>query len=61
MILSRDEDTMAAANRSLDLIIDTVAAPHDLNPYFRTLRVDGAPVPARGCPLRRCLRSTQGR
>ncbi|MDQ0000510.1 MULTISPECIES: NAD(P)-dependent alcohol dehydrogenase [Pseudarthrobacter] len=42
VILSRDEDAMAAANRSLDLIIDTVAAPHDLNPYFRTLRVDGA-------------------
>lgn len=42
VILSRDQDAMAAANRSLDLIIDTVAAPHDLNPYFRTLRVDGA-------------------
>ena len=33
---------MAAANRSIDLIIDTVAAPHDLNPFFRTLRRDGA-------------------
>ena len=33
---------MAAANRSIDVIIDTVAAPHDLNPYFRTLRLDGA-------------------
>lgn len=42
VVLSRDEDAMAAANRSIDLIIDTVAAPHDLNPYFRTLRVDGA-------------------
>ncbi|WP_320535944.1 NAD(P)-dependent alcohol dehydrogenase [Pseudarthrobacter sp. IC2-21] len=42
VILSRDEDAMAAADRSIDLIIDTVAAPHDLNPYFRTLRVDGA-------------------
>ncbi|KRE50405.1 hydroxyacid dehydrogenase [Arthrobacter sp. Soil736] len=42
VILSRDEDTMAAANRSVDLIIDTVAAPHDLNPFFRTLRRDGA-------------------
>ncbi|WP_255768253.1 NAD(P)-dependent alcohol dehydrogenase [Pseudarthrobacter sulfonivorans] len=42
VILSRDEDAMAAANRSIDLIIDTVAAPHDLNPFFRTLRVDGA-------------------
>jgi uncharacterized zinc-type alcohol dehydrogenase-like protein len=42
VILSRDPDAMAAANRSIDVIIDTVAAPHDLNPYFRTLRVDGA-------------------
>ncbi|MFJ5860473.1 NAD(P)-dependent alcohol dehydrogenase [Pseudarthrobacter sp. NPDC092439] len=42
VVLSRDEDAMAAANRSIDLIIDTVAAPHDLNPFFRTLRVDGA-------------------
>jgi uncharacterized zinc-type alcohol dehydrogenase-like protein len=42
VILSRDEAAMAAANRSIDVIIDTVAAPHDLNPYFRTLRVDGA-------------------
>ena len=42
VVLSRDEEAMARANRSIDLIIDTVAAPHDLNPYFRTLRVDGA-------------------
>jgi uncharacterized zinc-type alcohol dehydrogenase-like protein len=42
VILSRDGDAMAAANRSIDVIIDTVAAPHDLNPFFRTLRRDGA-------------------
>jgi uncharacterized zinc-type alcohol dehydrogenase-like protein len=42
VVLSRDEAAMAAANRTIDLIIDTVAAPHDLNPLFRTLRVDGA-------------------
>ena len=42
VILSRDGDAMAAADRSIDLIIDTVAAPHDLNPFFRTLRRDGA-------------------
>lgn len=42
VVLSRVEDAMAAANRSVDLIIDTVAAPHDLNPFFRTLRRDGA-------------------
>jgi uncharacterized zinc-type alcohol dehydrogenase-like protein len=28
----------------LDVIIDTVAAPHDLNAYLRTLKVDGALV-----------------
>jgi uncharacterized zinc-type alcohol dehydrogenase-like protein len=42
VVLSRDETAMAAAERTIDLIIDTVAAPHDLNPFFRTLRVDGA-------------------
>jgi uncharacterized zinc-type alcohol dehydrogenase-like protein len=42
VILSRDKDAMAAADRSIDVIIDTVAAPHDLNPFFRTLRRDGA-------------------
>ncbi|HEY8701530.1 MAG TPA: NAD(P)-dependent alcohol dehydrogenase [Arthrobacter sp.] len=42
VILSRDEEAMAAADRTVDVIIDTVAAPHDLNPLFRTLRVDGA-------------------
>lgn len=42
VILSSDADAMAAANRSIDLIVDTVAAPHDLNPFFRTLRRDGA-------------------
>jgi uncharacterized zinc-type alcohol dehydrogenase-like protein len=42
VILSSDADAMAAANRSIDLIIDTVAAPHDVNPFFRTLRRDGA-------------------
>ncbi|TLM76002.1 NAD(P)-dependent alcohol dehydrogenase [Pseudarthrobacter sp. NamB4] len=42
VVLSTDEEAMAAANRTIDVIIDTVAAPHDLNPLFRTLRVDGA-------------------
>ena len=42
VILSSDAAAMEAANRSIDVIIDTVAAPHDLNPYFRTLRLDGA-------------------
>jgi uncharacterized zinc-type alcohol dehydrogenase-like protein len=42
VILSRDGDAMAAADRTIDVIIDTVAAPHDLNLFFRTLRRDGA-------------------
>ena len=42
VILSSDPAAMEAANRSIDVIIDTVAASHDLNPYFRTLRLDGA-------------------
>ncbi len=42
VILSTDPAAMEAANRSIDVIIDTVAAPHDLNPFFRTLRLDGA-------------------
>lgn len=42
VVLSTDAEAMEAANRSIDVIIDTVAAPHDLNPYFKTLRLDGA-------------------
>lgn len=42
VVLSRDPEPMEAADRSIDVIIDTVAAPHDLNPYFRTLRLEGA-------------------
>jgi uncharacterized zinc-type alcohol dehydrogenase-like protein len=42
VVLSLDDAAMDAANRTIDLIIDTVAAPHDLNPLFRTLRVNGA-------------------
>ena len=42
VVLSRNEEAMAAENRSIDVIIDTVAAPHDLNPFLRTLRRDGA-------------------
>ncbi|MGX9900460.1 NAD(P)-dependent alcohol dehydrogenase [Arthrobacter sp. SA17] len=42
VILSRDENAMKSAAGSIDVIIDTVAAPHDLGPYFRTLRLEGA-------------------
>jgi uncharacterized zinc-type alcohol dehydrogenase-like protein len=42
VVISTDADRMRAARGSLDLIIDTVAAPHDLDAYLRTLRRDGS-------------------
>jgi len=44
VIISRDEDAMAAAGRSFDLIIDTVAAPHDVNAYLSLLKLDATMV-----------------
>jgi alcohol dehydrogenase (NADP+) len=44
VVISRDEGQMAAAANTLDLIIDTVAASHDLDPYIATLHRDGAIV-----------------
>ncbi|MFJ3956501.1 NAD(P)-dependent alcohol dehydrogenase [Arthrobacter sp. NPDC090010] len=41
VVNSRDADQMLAATKSVDVIIDTVAASHDLNPYLRALRRDG--------------------
>ncbi len=41
VVTSRPEQ-LEAARRTLDLVIDTVAAPHDVNDYLRTLRLDGA-------------------
>lgn len=42
VVVSTDPDDMAAAKGSLNAILDTVAAVHDLNPYLRTLARDGA-------------------
>lgn len=42
VVVSRDADAMADAANTLDVILDTVAAPHDLNELIRTLRLDGA-------------------
>ena len=42
VVLSSDSASMAQARDSIDLIIDTVAAAHDLGPYLRTIRRDGA-------------------
>ena len=44
VILSSDPAQMRAAAKSLDLIMNTIAAAHDLNAYTRLLRVDGVQV-----------------
>lgn len=41
VVVSRDTAQMDAARTSLDVIIDCVAAPHDLNPYLATLKTNG--------------------
>ncbi|NIE98612.1 NAD(P)-dependent alcohol dehydrogenase [Pantoea sp. Acro-805] len=41
VVVSRDDAQMAAAQTSLDFIIDCVSAPHDLNPYLATLKTNG--------------------
>jgi uncharacterized zinc-type alcohol dehydrogenase-like protein len=41
VILSRSPDEMAAHAASLDFILNTVAAPHDLDPLFALLKRDG--------------------
>ena len=44
VIVSSDDDQMAAAAGSLDYILDTVPVQHDLNPYLQTLRYDGTHI-----------------
>jgi uncharacterized zinc-type alcohol dehydrogenase-like protein len=41
VVLSTDDAAMAAVADSLDLVIDTVSAPHPLEPYLGTVAVDG--------------------
>jgi alcohol dehydrogenase (NADP+) len=43
-LVSKDEDAMAAATSSFDLIIDTVPVNHDLNPYIPLLDNDATIV-----------------
>lgn len=43
-VVSTDRDAMARHARRLDLIIDTVSAPHDLDPYLTLLKRDGTLV-----------------
>jgi len=43
-LLSTDENSMANAASSFDLIIDTIPVKHDLNPYLPLLVLDGTLV-----------------
>lgn len=40
-VITSDAEQMKAATGSLDIIIDTVSAKHDVNSYLNLLRVDG--------------------
>lgn len=44
VVVSRNAEEMAACQSSLDIIINCVAAPHDLNPYLATLKTNGRMV-----------------
>ena len=44
VIVTSNEQAMAAAADSLDLILNTVGAPHDYNAYLNLLRLDGTMV-----------------
>ena len=41
VVLSTDDAAMTAVADSLDLVIDTVSAPHAVEPYLGTVAVDG--------------------
>ncbi|KGF83496.1 zinc-binding dehydrogenase [Massilia sp. JS1662] len=44
VVVSRDAAAMAAQAQRLDLIVNTVAAPHDLDAYLNLLKRDGTMV-----------------
>lgn len=44
VVVSRDPDAMAAHTKSLDFILNTVSAPHPLDPFIALLKRDGALV-----------------
>ncbi len=44
VVVSRDPQAMAAQTKRLDLIVNTVAAPHDLDAYLNLLKRDGTMV-----------------
>lgn len=41
VVVSRNAEEMAAQTGSLDFIINTVAVPHDLDPFLSLLRING--------------------
>ncbi|MFG2500485.1 NAD(P)-dependent alcohol dehydrogenase [Streptomyces sp. NPDC048441] len=41
VLVSTDPEQMAAARDRFDVVIDTIAAPHDLGPYLRLVAMDG--------------------
>ncbi len=41
VVLLRDDEAMAARALSLDVVVDTASAAHDLSPLLRTLQLDG--------------------
>lgn len=44
VIVSSDDEQMAAATETFDFLLDTVPVPHDLNPYLNTLKYDGTHI-----------------
>jgi uncharacterized zinc-type alcohol dehydrogenase-like protein len=50
VIVSKDRAAMRGARNSLDVILDTVSAPHDLDPLLATLKRDGTLVLLGGAP-----------
>jgi uncharacterized zinc-type alcohol dehydrogenase-like protein len=44
VVLTGDAGAMAAQQRRLDFLIDTISAPHDVNAYLSLVRRDGAVV-----------------
>lgn len=44
VIVSTDEDQMAAAAEHFDFMLDTVPVQHDLNPYLNCLNYDGTHI-----------------
>ena len=44
VVLTRDPEALKALTGTFHFIIDTVSAPHDLNPYLSLLKRDGSMV-----------------